>query len=110
MGTATPENEDLEIKDMHQHVEHSNEQSSKNAQETEAAIQAEQSEHELTIWQAIRKYPKACLWSLGISMTVVSPNLLAGLWLMIQVMEAYENALIGSFFALPGEHSLSIPD
>ncbi|KAI0410732.1 MFS maltose permease MalP [Xylaria grammica] len=44
-------------------------------------------EHQMTIWQGIRLYPKAIAWSMLISMTVV--------------MEGFDNALIGSFYAFP---------
>ncbi|KAI0855022.1 MFS maltose permease MalP [Xylaria cubensis] len=44
-------------------------------------------EHTMTIWQGIRLYPKAIAWSMVISMAVV--------------MEGFDNALIGSFYAFP---------
>jgi SP family general alpha glucoside:H+ symporter-like MFS transporter len=41
----------------------------------------------MTIWQGIRLYPRAIAWSMVISMAVV--------------MEGFDNALIGSFYAFP---------
>ncbi|KAI1745758.1 general alpha-glucoside permease [Xylaria scruposa] len=44
-------------------------------------------EHQMTIWQGIRLYPKAIAWSMVISMALV--------------MEGFDNSLIGSFYAFP---------
>ncbi|KAI1313349.1 putative MFS alpha-glucoside transporter [Xylaria venustula] len=44
-------------------------------------------EHQMNIWQGIKLYPKAIFWSMMISMAVV--------------MEGFDNALIGSFYAVP---------
>ncbi|KAK0612778.1 MFS maltose permease MalP [Bombardia bombarda] len=44
-------------------------------------------EHEMTLWQAIRLCPKAIGWSIVLSCAIV--------------MEGYDNALIGSFYAFP---------
>ncbi|KAF2964196.1 hypothetical protein GQX73_g9372 [Xylaria multiplex] len=44
-------------------------------------------EHTMTLWQGIHLYPKAIAWSMMISMAVV--------------MEGFDNALIGSFYAFP---------
>lgn len=44
-------------------------------------------EHELTVLQALKVYPKAIFWSLAVSMCVV--------------MEGYDTILIGNFFAYP---------
>lgn len=35
------------------------------------AANATRQEHTLTVWQAIKKYPKACLWSLVVSMVII---------------------------------------
>uniref|UniRef100_A0A060TAD9 ARAD1D18106p n=1 Tax=Blastobotrys adeninivorans TaxID=409370 RepID=A0A060TAD9_BLAAD len=44
-------------------------------------------EHDLGFFQAVKKYPKAMLWSVIVSMTIV--------------MEGYDTNLIGNFFAYP---------
>ncbi|KAJ0272029.1 hypothetical protein COL940_010667 [Colletotrichum noveboracense] len=60
------------------------------------AIQATLSEHDLTIWEALRRYKKAALWSMLVSMSII--------------MRAYDIEITGNFYALPafrdhlGEH------
>lgn len=44
-------------------------------------------DHDLTVRQALRAYPYAVLWSLGVSMSVI--------------MEGYDTILIGSLYAYP---------
>lgn len=44
-------------------------------------------EHRLTLRQAIKMYPKACLWSMAISITII--------------MDGYDTALLGSLSAFP---------
>ncbi|PHH63859.1 hypothetical protein CDD81_5416 [Ophiocordyceps australis] len=44
-------------------------------------------EHGMTLWEGMRLYPKAMAWSMAVSLVVV--------------MEGFDNALIGSFYALP---------
>ncbi|CEI61013.1 Alpha-glucosides permease MPH3 [Fusarium venenatum] len=51
------------------------------------AKQAAEEEHSLTLLQAIRKYPKAVLWSVLLSTSII--------------MEGYDIVLISSFFAQP---------
>jgi MFS transporter, SP family, general alpha glucoside:H+ symporter len=57
----------------------------------EDARQAIEDEHHLTALQAIRKYPKACLWSMVIALTIV--------------MDGYDGALLGSLTAFPSFQS-----
>ncbi|KAI1015648.1 hypothetical protein LB503_009845 [Fusarium chuoi] len=51
------------------------------------AKQAAEEEHNLTLLQAIRKYPKAVMWSVLLSTSII--------------MEGYDIVLISSFFAQP---------
>lgn len=51
------------------------------------ARQAAEAEHNLSLLQAIRKYPKAVLWSVLLSTSII--------------MEGYDIVLISSFFAQP---------
>ncbi|KAH8805409.1 general substrate transporter [Xylogone sp. PMI_703] len=51
------------------------------------ARNATDAEHELTLWQGLQLYPKACLWSMAVSLVII--------------MDGYDNALIGSLFAFP---------
>lgn len=51
------------------------------------AQQATLAEHDLTVMQALRKYPKACMWSIFVSTAII--------------MEGYDVVLMGSFFAQP---------
>ncbi|KAI2776440.1 putative MFS alpha-glucoside transporter [Daldinia loculata] len=44
-------------------------------------------EHQMSVWQGIKLYPKAIAWSMVISSAVI--------------MEGFDNALIGSFYAFP---------
>ncbi len=53
----------------------------------EDARQAIENEHLMTVWGAMKKYPKACLWSMAISLTIV--------------MDGYDGALLGSLSAFP---------
>ncbi|CAF3477451.1 unnamed protein product [Fusarium graminearum] len=55
--------------------------------DTAIAKQAAEEEHNLTLLQAIRKYPKAVLWSVLLSTSII--------------MEGYDIVLISSFFAQP---------
>ncbi|GKU02011.1 maltose permease mal31 [Fusarium langsethiae] len=55
--------------------------------DTSIAKQAAEEEHSLTLLQAIRKYPKAVLWSVLLSTSII--------------MEGYDIVLISSFFAQP---------
>ena len=48
---------------------------------------AQEAEHEMTFWQAIRRYPKAIGFSVVISLAIV--------------MEGYDLSLMASFFAQP---------
>ncbi|KAL4722017.1 hypothetical protein ACLX1H_011212 [Fusarium chlamydosporum] len=57
------------------------------AKDTYIAKQAAEEEHNLTLLQAIRKYPKAVLWSVLLSTSII--------------MEGYDIVLISSFFAQP---------
>ncbi|EQB57813.1 sugar porter family MFS transporter [Colletotrichum gloeosporioides Cg-14] len=66
------------------------------ATDEQKAIQATLSEHDLTIWEALRRYNKAALWSMLVSMSII--------------MRAYDIEITGNFYALPafrdhlGEH------
>ncbi|CAK7233306.1 hypothetical protein SBRCBS47491_008563 [Sporothrix bragantina] len=51
------------------------------------AIEATLNEHNLTTWQALVKYRKACLWSMLVSLSII--------------MRAYDIEITGNFFALP---------
>ncbi|EWY88086.1 hypothetical protein FOYG_09434 [Fusarium oxysporum NRRL 32931] len=55
--------------------------------DTSIAKQAAEEEHNLTLLQAIRKYPKAVMWSVLLSTSII--------------MEGYDIVLISSFFAQP---------
>ncbi|KAI1191682.1 general alpha-glucoside permease [Nemania serpens] len=65
---------------------------------SEAQI-ATENEQRMTLWQGIRLYPRAIAWSMVISMAVV--------------MEGFDNALIGSFYAFPAfqrKYGQQLPD
>jgi MFS transporter, SP family, general alpha glucoside:H+ symporter len=51
------------------------------------AIEETNVEHEMTLWQGMKLYPKAITWSFLISLSVI--------------MEGYDTALLGNFFAYP---------
>lgn len=53
----------------------------------EDARLATEAEHSLSLWQGIKTYRKAVLWSVLVSTTII--------------MEGYDTTLIGSFFAYP---------
>ncbi|KAM0447602.1 hypothetical protein ACHAO4_008929 [Trichoderma viride] len=57
------------------------------AKDTELARQAAEADHNLGFLQAIRKYPKAVMWSVLLSTSII--------------MEGYDIVLINSFFAQP---------
>lgn len=67
----------VEDDDLKQHLENTS---------IEAQI-ATSDEHTLTVQDALRKYPKAVFWSVAMSMTII--------------MEGYDSALMGNFFAYP---------
>lgn len=74
---------------MSEHIENDNPPSHDtldlpNSSEAQAAIAKE---HEMTLWQALRLYPKAVGWSLLFSCAII--------------MEGYDVVLIGSFLAFP---------
>ncbi|KAL6890069.1 general substrate transporter [Trichoderma evansii] len=62
-------------------------QSSNDAKDTELARQAAEADHSLGFMQAIRKYPKAVMWSVLLSTSII--------------MEGYDIVLLFSFFAQP---------
>lgn len=82
-------------KETAQHFEHTlTEKNAYTAEETreifniaEEARLATMDEHSMTVMQAIKKYPKACLWSMVISLTII--------------MDGYDTALLGSLSAFP---------
>uniref|UniRef100_A0A8H7TMV6 Major facilitator superfamily (MFS) profile domain-containing protein n=1 Tax=Bionectria ochroleuca TaxID=29856 RepID=A0A8H7TMV6_BIOOC len=51
------------------------------------AAQAARSEHEMSLWQAVKTYPKAIGWSMLVSSTLI--------------MEGYDLALLGNLYASP---------
>ncbi|ORX38083.1 general substrate transporter [Kockovaella imperatae] len=53
----------------------------------DAARKATESEHKMTVWQAVKRYPKASAWSIAISFGVV--------------MEGFDVVLLGNFYAYP---------
>jgi hypothetical protein len=55
------------------------------------ARQASADEKQMSLWKAIKLYPKAVGWSVGISMALV--------------MEGYDTALMGNFFGYPAFQS-----
>lgn len=48
---------------------------------------ATEDEHRMSLFEAVKKYPKACLWSMGISLIII--------------MDGYDVALLGSLIAFP---------
>lgn len=54
---------------------------------TQDAKKATAAEHSTTFWQGIKLYRKAAFWSFIVSMTII--------------MEGYDTALLGNFYALP---------
>ncbi|KAJ5741068.1 hypothetical protein N7493_000940 [Penicillium malachiteum] len=51
------------------------------------ALRAAAEEHDISLLNAVKKYPKACLWSMAVSLTII--------------MDGYDTALIGSLFGFP---------
>ena len=70
-------NEKVATAEQHEYINHTK----------QAAKQASTDEHELSLRQAIRLYPKAVVWSVLLSTSIV--------------MEGYDIVLISSFFAQP---------
>lgn len=68
-------------------VEHEHADGDARGKDTELAKHAAEAEHALTFLQAIRKYPKAGMWSVFLSTSII--------------MEGYDIVLISSFFAQP---------
>ena len=58
-----------------------------NSVNAQMAMEATLTEHELTLREALRKYHKACLWSMLVSMSII--------------MRAYGIEITGNFLALP---------
>ncbi|KAJ6531576.1 putative maltose porter [Mycena vulgaris] len=71
------------------HIEHEDhtDLKSKVANYKVDAIEAENSEHSMTVMEAVRAYPMACFWALVMSSTII--------------MESYDVFLMGNFIALP---------
>lgn len=66
------------------------------------AIEAENAEHNMTVLQAVKAYPKASFWAFVMACTIVSLPMLQQTWLTCtQIMESYDVFLIGNFVALP---------
>jgi SP family general alpha glucoside:H+ symporter-like MFS transporter len=57
------------------------------AEVTQDAKASTEKEHSMTLWQALKLYPKAVGWSLLLSTAII--------------MEGYDTALLGSFYAFP---------
>lgn len=53
----------------------------------EKAYIATESEHTMTVWDALKRYRKACLWSMAFSLTII--------------MDGYDTAILGSLQAFP---------
>jgi MFS transporter, SP family, general alpha glucoside:H+ symporter len=53
----------------------------------EGALKATDEEHAMTLWQGIRKYPKACFWSFWFSAALIQ--------------EGFDHAFVSGFFAFP---------
>ncbi|KAJ9157508.1 Sugar/inositol transporter [Pleurostoma richardsiae] len=53
----------------------------------EKAHLATQDEHSMTVWQAVKRYRKACLWSMAFSLSII--------------MDGYDTAILGSLPAFP---------
>ncbi|KAL2856505.1 general substrate transporter [Aspergillus pseudoustus] len=51
------------------------------------AYLATENEHSMTVWEALRRYRKACLWSMAFSLTII--------------MDGYDTAILGSLQAFP---------
>lgn len=69
----------------------------------EEAFAAENHEHSMTMWQAAKSYPAACIWAFIMAFTIASP-LPAALHAYVadlEVMESFDMFLIGNFVALP---------
>ncbi|KAM3418200.1 hypothetical protein BST61_g4204 [Cercospora zeina] len=70
-----------EEKEVDLHTDHAD------ANSLEDAFAAENSEHDMSLWDAARKYPMACLWAFTMCSTIV--------------MESFDMFLNGNFVALP---------
>ncbi|KAJ7733062.1 putative maltose porter [Mycena maculata] len=69
------------------HIEHEDDLKSSVAAYKADAIEAENSEHSMTVMEAVRAYPMACFWAFVMSFTII--------------MESYAVFLMGNFIALP---------
>jgi SP family general alpha glucoside:H+ symporter-like MFS transporter len=68
------------------------------------AMEAENVEHNMTVLQAVKAYPMACLWAFIMSSTIVRGFFIHRAYCsadMSQIMEAYCVFLMGNFIALP---------
>ncbi|WOO85088.1 Maltose permease MAL31 [Vanrija pseudolonga] len=95
-GASTPTNSDImaEDKAVVEYSEVMNEGDGKMTAEQarvedllRAAEAATRTEHKMTLMQGLRQYPKACFWSMMISVAVI--------------MEAFDLTLLGNFYAYP---------
>jgi SP family general alpha glucoside:H+ symporter-like MFS transporter len=59
-------------------VEHVGDIKSDEANFRADAMEAENLEHNMTVMQAVKAYPMACLWAFIMSSTIVSPSDFAG--------------------------------
>jgi SP family general alpha glucoside:H+ symporter-like MFS transporter len=69
------------------HIEHDDHIKAKLAEYKMDAIEAENSEHAMTVMEAARAHPMACFWAFVMSFTII--------------MESYDVFLMGNFIALP---------
>lgn len=69
------------------HVENTSPSAQLHDNATALAAEAANDEHSLTLWQAIKKHPYACFWSIAISTSII--------------MEGYDIVLIYSLFGQP---------
>lgn len=91
-GASTPTNSDIVAEDKavaeyHEVMEHGDGKMTAEQARVEdllrAAEAATRTEHKMTLMQGLRQYPKACFWSMMISVAVI--------------MEAFDLTLLGNF-------------
>jgi SP family general alpha glucoside:H+ symporter-like MFS transporter len=65
------------------------------------AYRAENAEHAMGLWEAVKTHPMACMWAFLMAFTIVSCEDTGRARLTSQVMESFDMFLVGNFVALP---------
>ncbi|KAJ5621919.1 hypothetical protein N7528_005151 [Penicillium herquei] len=105
MDTTPPKNEEAPHIAHHETTIPSPEMQDRIALAEDARI-ATIEEHNLTFFDAVKRYPKACFWAVAVSLVVILGRhfrnyLMSLTQALIDILDGYDTALIGSLFAFP---------